>query len=74
MVPMCTLSATADDRALQNTTREGFSLGWLGGLKGNEGDQDYKLPSNTDFTRYSTAAIYCERFHAVFGTATLQPF
>jgi hypothetical protein len=40
----------------------------------NEGDQEYKLSANTDFTRYSTVAIYCERFHAVFGTATLQPF
>ena len=46
----------------------------LGALKGNQGDQDYLLPANTDVTRYSLVAIYCERFHAVFGTASLQPF
>jgi hypothetical protein len=46
----------------------------LGALKGNQGDQDYLLPANTDVTRYSLVAIYCERFRAVFGTASLQPF
>ena len=67
--------ATADDPALQ-AVAPGKALASVevGGLKGNEGDQDYKLPANTDFRRYSTVAIYCERFHAVFGTATLQAF
>jgi hypothetical protein len=46
----------------------------LGALKGYQGDQDYVLPANTDVTRYSLVAIYCERFRAVFGTANLQPF
>lgn len=46
----------------------------LGALKGNEGDQDYVLPANTDVSRYSVVSIFCERFHAVFGTANLQPF
>jgi hypothetical protein len=46
----------------------------LGALKGNQGDQDYVLPANTDLTRYSLVNIYCERFRAVFGTASLQPF
>jgi hypothetical protein len=46
----------------------------LGALKGNQGDQDYPLPANTDVTRYSLVAIYCERFRAIFGTASLQPF
>jgi hypothetical protein len=46
----------------------------LGALKGNQGDQDYLLPANTDVTRYSLVAIYCARFRAVFGTASLQPF
>ena len=67
--------ATGDDPALQNTAPgKALASVEVGGLKGNEGDQFYKLPANTDFTRYSTVAIYCERFHAVFGTATLQPF
>jgi len=67
--------ATADDPALQNAVPgKALASVEVGGLKGNEGDKDYKLPSNTDLTRYSTVVIYCERFHAVFGSATLQPF
>lgn len=67
--------ATADDPALQSAVPgKALASVEVGGLKGNEGDQDYKLSANTDFTRYSTVVIYCERFRAVFGTATLQPF
>ena len=67
--------ATADDPALQNAAPgKALASVEVAGLEGNEGDQDYKLPANTDFARYSTVVIYCERFHAVFGTATLQPF
>ena len=67
--------ATSDDPALQSAT-PGKALASIevGALKGNEGDQDYKVPANANFTRYSTVVIYCERFHAVFGSATLQPF
>ncbi|WP_058189799.1 DM13 domain-containing protein [Terracidiphilus gabretensis] len=43
-------------------------------LKGNEGNQEYRLPENVDLTRYDTVAIYCERFRAVFGTAKLEAF
>ena len=67
--------AMADDPALQSATPgKALASVEVGALKGNEGDQDYKLPANADFGRYSTVAIYCERFQAVFGTATLQPF
>jgi hypothetical protein len=67
--------AAADDPALQNVAPgKALAAVEVGGLKGNEGDQEYKLPANTDFARYNTVAIYCERFHAVFGTATLQTF
>jgi hypothetical protein len=67
--------ATGDDPAIQNAVPgKALASVEVGELKGNEGDQDYELPANTDFARYSTVAIYCERFHAVFGTATLQPF
>jgi hypothetical protein len=67
--------ATADDPALQNAAPgKALASVEVGGLKGNEGDQDYKLPANTDIARYRTVAIYCERFHAVFGAGALQPF
>jgi Electron transfer DM13 len=44
----------------------------LGDLKGNQGDQDYQLPQGVDLNELDTASIYCERFHANFGTATLH--
>ena len=46
----------------------------LGLLKGNQGDQNYDLPPSVDLTQYTAAVIYCERFHAVFGAAELEPF
>lgn len=63
------------DPGLQSST-PGTALASLevGPLKGNQGDQDYKLPAHADLTRYNTVAIYCERFRAVFGTANLEAF
>jgi hypothetical protein len=46
----------------------------LGALKGNQGDQNYDLPATADLTKYSAVVIYCERFHAIFGLARLEPF
>jgi hypothetical protein len=46
----------------------------LGDLKGNQGDQDYAIPKDIDLKMFSTVAIYCERFHANFGTAKLEEF
>jgi hypothetical protein len=46
----------------------------LGPLQGNQGDQNYELPSAADLNKYQAVAIYCERFHAVFGLAKLEPF
>ena len=46
----------------------------LGTLKGNQGDQNYDLPAATDLNQYQTVAIYCERFHALFGLAKLEEF
>ena len=46
----------------------------LGKLKGNLGDQNYDLPSTTDLNQYQTVAIYCERFHVVFGSSKLEKF
>lgn len=46
----------------------------LGVLKGNEGDQNYALPSGTDLKKFQTVSIYCERFNANFGSAPLEKF
>lgn len=67
--------AASGDPALQSSAPgKALASVEVGVLKGNEGDQDYKLPGNTDLARYNTVAIYCERFQAVFGAASLQPF
>ena len=46
----------------------------LGTLKGNEGDQNYEIPTDTDLSRFQTVSIYCERFNANFGAAPLEKF
>ena len=46
----------------------------LGSLKGNQGDQNYDLPATADLNQYQAVAIYCERFHAIFGVAKLEKF
>jgi Electron transfer DM13 len=46
----------------------------LGSLKGNRGDQNYDLPAGADLEKYQAVAIYCERFHAIFGVAKLEKF
>jgi hypothetical protein len=44
----------------------------LGSLKGNQGDQSYPLPSEADLRKFNTVTIYCECFHANFGSTVLQ--
>lgn len=46
----------------------------LGKLKGNEGDQNYDIPTGTDLKKFQTVSIYCARFNANFGTASLEKF
>lgn len=46
----------------------------LGDLKGNQGDQDYLLPKEVNLGQMNTVSIYCERYHANFGTALLEAF
>jgi len=43
----------------------------LGRLKGNQGDQNYDLPADTDLTRFPTVVIWCDRFNSAFGAADL---
>ena len=69
------LLVRAEDKALENDLVKGdLDSVELGTLKGNQGDQNYDLPSGTDLTKYQTVAIYCERFHAIFGLAKLEKF
>lgn len=44
----------------------------LGQLKGNKGNQNYVIPEDVDLSRYGSIVIYCEPFHVIFSTATLE--
>lgn len=43
----------------------------LGKLKGNIGNQNYEIPTGTDFTKYNTVLIWCKAFSTLFGSAKL---
>ena len=43
----------------------------LGALKGNQGNQQYELPSGVDLERYSTVVIWCRAFSVNFARAPL---
>ncbi|MEX2274111.1 MAG: DM13 domain-containing protein [Actinomycetota bacterium] len=45
----------------------------LGGLKGNQGDQNYPIASDVDVARYRSAVVWCKRFSVGFGAAGLEP-
>jgi electron transfer DM13 len=57
------------------------NLGWrdygeqyieLAPLKGNRGDQNYKVPTGTDIAKFRSAVIWCVRFKVGFGVAPLN--
>jgi Electron transfer DM13 len=69
------LLVRADDKALEQEIVKGdLDRVELGALKGNQGDQNYDLPASADLNKYQGVAIYCKRFHAVFGVAKLEQF
>jgi hypothetical protein len=43
----------------------------LGKLKGNKGNQNYRVPAKVDVSRYRSAVIWCKRFTVGFGVAAL---
>lgn len=45
----------------------------LGRLKGNIGDQNYKIPEGTELSKYDTALIWCQAFSVLFDSAELRP-
>jgi hypothetical protein len=44
----------------------------LGVLKGIDGDYQYDLPSDVDFSTYKYVIIWCVDFHVNFGYAVLE--
>lgn len=57
--------------ATDNDTVKKAGFVTLGALKGNEGDQNYEIPSGTDLAKYQAVTIWCRRFGFNFGTAPL---
>lgn len=45
----------------------------LGALKGNVGNQNYKIPADVDLADFSSVSIWCARFSVSFGAAELIP-
>lgn len=43
----------------------------LGSLKGNRGDQNYRIPAGVDLSAYRSVTIWCDRFNVSFGAAEL---
>jgi hypothetical protein len=41
-------------------------------LKGNQGNQNYELPSDLDLSQYHSVVIWCRAFSVVFSSAELQ--
>jgi hypothetical protein len=69
------LLVRSNDKALaQEIVKGDVESVELGSLKGNQGDPNYDLPATVDLNEYEAVAIYCERFHAIFGVAKLEKF
>lgn len=65
------LVAASDASDNETVTKAGFVE--LGKLKGNQGDQNYDVPSNLDLAKYRAVTIWCRRFSTNFATAPLTP-
>jgi hypothetical protein len=69
------LLTRAEDKALESEMVKGeLDSVELGALKGNQGEQNYDLPTAADLNKYQAVVIYCERFHTIFGVAKLEKF
>ncbi|MDQ3914437.1 MAG: DM13 domain-containing protein [Actinomycetota bacterium] len=58
--------ATANDREFADEFVN------LGSLKGNIGNQNYRVPEGTDLESYESVVIWCRRFTSPFGAAPLD--
>ena len=63
--------AADDAKDIATVQRAGFVD--LGVIKGNIGDQNYRLPHDLDLAKYRAVSIWCKRFSANFGAAALRP-
>jgi Electron transfer DM13 len=68
------LVQSADENLKQDFVKGELTGVELGQLKANQGDQNYDVPLSADLSRYDAVAIYCERFHVVFGLAKFEKF
>jgi len=68
------LASAKDRNVMQEIVTGPLDNVELGTLRGNQGDQNYDLPGSVDLRKYNAVVIYCERFHAVFGVASLEAF
>lgn len=66
------LIAASDAQDNDNFLDKSIERVELGKLKGNEGNQNYVIPSGTDLAKFKAVSIYCERFNANFGVAPLE--
>lgn len=69
--PDVQLYAVAAPDAKDNETVTSAGFVSLGALKGNQGDQNYDIPSELDLEKYRSVTIWCRRFGVNFGTAPL---
>jgi hypothetical protein len=44
----------------------------IGRLKANNGNQNYPIPTDTDFNKYKYVLIWCQPFSVLFGSAQLN--
>ena len=44
----------------------------LGGLKGNVGNQQYRIPKDADLSRYDTLILWCVPFTTRIAVAPLE--
>ena len=63
--------AAEDAKDAATVERAGFID--LGVIKGNIGDQNYRLGSDVDLAKYRAVSIWCKRFSVNFGAAPLMP-
>jgi Electron transfer DM13 len=63
----------AADDAKDAATVEKAGFVDLGVIKGNIGDQNYKLAGDLDLSKYGAVSIWCKRFSVNFGAAALRP-